>query len=168
MNRRTFLKTVGAVVAVVSVPVVSAIAKPEPKWTKFSEAYPKVGQKVIVASKISTLGSIFGGVVDKVRNSYDGRFVSLSTTDDFYVGYSSDSYVVGISYSEEGKEVISTSDWIREKENIYPRDYIKFGVTDHECDYHKETYMWLPVNGEYPKIVPPIPFNPVYVELEKE
>ncbi len=196
LNRRTFLKTVSAAVAVISVPVIPAIAKTvksEPKWIRFSKATPKVGQKIIIASQVSVLGMICGGVVKKLSDSGMGsQYVALSTIDDFYVGYNG--YPIGISYSEKGKEILSTRDWIREREFIAPRDYSERNILPHDGDYHKDSYLWLPVNGDYsernilphdgdyhkdsylwlpvngdyPKTIPPIPINPVYAELEKK
>ena len=50
MNRRTFLKSVGAAVALISTP---AMAKVEPKWINFTEAMPKVGQKVALLTRFA-------------------------------------------------------------------------------------------------------------------
>jgi hypothetical protein len=167
MNRRLFLKSVSAAVAVISVPVIPAIAKPKPKWNRFSEATPKVGQKIMIVSEITTLGMICGGVVKELpnRKCVSSQYLALRTDDDFYVGYNG-GYPIGISYSEEGKEILSTRDWIREREFIAPRDYSERNVPPHDGDYHKETYLWLPVVGDYPKTIPPIPTNPTYAYLE--
>lgn len=167
MNRRTFLKTVSATVAVVAIPAISAIAKPELKWIKFSEATPEVGQKIICVSQVSVLGMICGGVVIELpdRKSWKSQYFALSTMDDFYVGYNG-GYPIGLFYSEEGKDVLSTRDWIREREFIAPRNYMEYN-SPHNGDYHKETYFWLAVDGEYPKTIPPIPTNPIFAELER-
>lgn len=45
MNRRTFLKTVGVTVAIITSP---AIAKQKPQWIRISEKQPDEGQKIIV------------------------------------------------------------------------------------------------------------------------
>lgn len=168
MNRRTFLKSVGVAVAVVSVPVVSAIAKSKPKWIRFSEATPKVGQKVIIVSQVSLLGSICGGVVTELPDRpHVINSVALSTTYDFYVCYTG-GYPIGIFYSEEGKDVLSTRDWIREREFIIPRDYTEYRHDASFCHvgYDKDTYFWLAVDGDYPETIPPIPRNSVYDRLE--
>lgn len=166
MNRRTFIKSVGAVVAVISVPI--TLAKSESKWIRFSEATPKVGQKIIIASQVSVLGMICGGVVKEIPKSGCGSsYTALFTIDDFYVGYNGDN-PIGLFYTERGKEILSTRDWIRERELIAPRDYMKFRLGSHYGDYHKETYFWLAVDGEYPKTIPPIPRNPVFDYLESK
>lgn len=169
MNRRTFLKSVGAAVAVIAIPVISATSKPEPKWIKFSEATPKVGQKIIIVSEVSVLGMICGGVVKELpdRECVSSEYFALRTDDDFYVGYNG-GYPIGISYSEEGKEILSTRDWIREREFIVPRDFSECHLTPHLGEYHKKSYFWLAVDGDYPKTIPPIPTNPIFAELENK
>jgi hypothetical protein len=185
MNRRTFLKTVGAAVAVISIPAIAKTSYKtdsykmtmvdwqkdfmplKPKWIKFADAQPKVGQKIIIVSQVSLLGSICGGVVKELPDRpRDSKNVALSTTDDFYVGYTG-GYPIGLFYSEEGKDVLSTRDWIREREFIIPRDYTESVRSDpYYIGYDKETYFWLAVDGEYPKTIPPIPRNPIFDELE--
>lgn len=169
MNRRTFIKSAGAAVAVITITGPAMAKTPEPQWIYFAEKTPKVGQKIIIASDISTLGMICGGTVVRLPVTNCGSaYTALSTIGDFYVGYYSDSYVSGFFYSEEGKEVISTRDWIRKKENIRQIEALNHRSLPHYGDYHKESYIWLSVNGEYPKTVPPIPSNSVYNYLENK
>ena len=187
INRRIFLKSVGAAVAVISVPAIAKaktfyktdsykmidwqrdFAKYGQRWISFSEEMPKVGQKVIMASEVTALGFISGGVIAAIhdRSSCGSSYVSLSAVDDFYVGYHSSRDAIGLFYSEKGKEVISTRDWIRENESVVLKNYTRHNLSSHYGNYYKDSYLWLAVDGDYPTTIPPIPINPVYAELEK-
>lgn len=189
MNRRTFLKAVGVAVAIPTIPAIAKtsyktdsykfemidvqydFAKYEPTWIKFSDEMPKVGQKVIIASHVSVLSSISGGVV--VKNTKGEKFsppyATLCTVDDFFVNHSSD-HSFALFYTEKGREVISTRDWIKSEEDgyIYPKDFTNEKQRVHSGVYYGEHYFWFAVDGEYPKTIPPIPRNPVYDELESK
>lgn len=52
MNRRTFLKSIGAAMAVISTPAM-AKAKAESKWINFTEQMPKVGQRVAMFTRFN-------------------------------------------------------------------------------------------------------------------
>jgi hypothetical protein len=168
MNRRTFLKSVGVAVAVISVPAI-AIAKPKPKWISFADEMPKVGQKVIIASQVSVMSSISGGiVVDNTKGEkFSHPYSTLCTIDDFFVNHSDD-HSFALFYTEKGREVISTRDWIKREEEayIYPRDFTNEKQRVHRGGYYSKHYFWMAVDGEYPTTIPPIPRNHVYDELE--
>ena len=182
MNRRTFLKSVSAAVAVISVPVIPAHAKLDPsiadddhiqyfspsKWVSFADEMPKVGQKIMIASQISVMSSISGGiVVENVKEEkFSHPYSTLCTIDDFFVNHSED-HSFALFYTEKGREVISTRDWIkREYGYVYPKDFTNEKQRVHRGGYYKERYFWLPVKGDYPKTIPPIPRNPFYDYLE--
>jgi hypothetical protein len=186
MNRRTFLKTVGAVALAISAPITLAKEKPialtiidsqydfmprQPQWIRFTEEMPKVGQKIIITSHVSILGSISGGVV--VENTKGEKFsppyATLCTVDDFYVNHSSD-HSFALFYTEKGRDVISTRDWTKSEEDsyMYPKDFTNERKRVHSGVYYKEHYFWLAVDGEYPKTIPPLPRNPVYDYLENK
>jgi hypothetical protein len=168
MNRRTFLKSVGAAVAVVAVPVIPATAKSEPKWICLSDEMPKVGQKIMIASQISVMSSISGGiVVENVKEEkFSHPYSTLCTIDDFFVNHSED-HTFALFYTEKGREVVSTRDWIkREEAYIYPKDFTNEEQRVHRGGYYSKHYFWMAVDGEYPTTIPPIPRNRVYDELE--
>jgi len=132
MNRRTFIKSVG-IGAVSLLGTSSIFAKnKEPQWIKFTDQLPEENQKIIVSypDKEST---VYGGTVSEISNN---------TKKDFFITIIVDFEICKKFFRNTMK-------------NKKYRTTSLFRHVDKYTSSHNRS--WIPVNGEYPKILPPFP-----------
>ncbi len=187
MNRRTFLKLTGAAIAgLIVTPSIKAepvilhgvdwqqdfadFGERRQRnhtlvWIPFTYATPQVGQKVLIASTSIHSNYIRGGtVIDRYVGTRDGSdFVTIPMKRDFSGRKRSDDNCIFAVYSDEGKKAIATKQWLALDGHTKITDFSK--TEDKYIDspnymgtcFLKSHHCWMPVEGEYPDNIPPIP-----------
>ncbi len=143
------------------------------QWISFLDKTPKVGQKIIITDSWEgmSLRDIRGGVVQDLRkiklgvlmdSKFNKVFITVPMKKDFEYREYSDFYIYNI-FSEEGEKVINSREWLKSKKEPFVNDFKEWDdsidkkVWYNETSYRKSYYYWLPINGEYPTTLPPIP-----------
>ncbi len=132
MNRRTFLKLTGATAVLAATPLSLAGKKEIPQWIRLTEQLPEVGQKVVMCC----LGT-------EKTTAWHGRVAEVGVWGDNSVAYSVLKYEYYDTY--RGKKIVG-----RCSPNTWNNQLCFF------ADRSSYRY-WIPVEGEYPKTLPPFP-----------
>jgi hypothetical protein len=148
MKRRTFLKLTGATAVLATTPLTFAAKKEIPQWVKLSDQLPDIDQKVVVCEVGPDDVSAWYGRVEKNDIQLMGG--------NKYVPYSLILWEYYDLYSK-GKQKRSEKS-IRKYPTFYPR-IGEFNVLSFYGNKNSYRY-WLPVEGEFPKILPPFPSLP--------
>jgi len=155
MNRRSFLKNIGAVSILGFSNISFAKNKKELKWISFLDELPKVGQKLILASEYYiTLGTIR----KPCQKSEIFKNVVLVYKDSD-IAVSKNNYTL---YTEKGRELLRTKKWLGYSSNSNILDHVRFG-SELNNTYVKNgigygtNYYWMAIEGEYPDTIPNFP-----------
>jgi hypothetical protein len=183
MNRRTFLQSVGATLAVVAIPAKTAMAKtfkPKPQWINFVDEMPKVGQKVAVFTyfKGDSRNVLTGEVIKQEMDDRYGDIANTITIDakishtlDRFDGWQwwditlheSDWFIDRRSYyyvKPEIKRLIKKASWIKRSDSIrsyYERMIVPRHGLKVSTYVGRNASYWFPITEYIPKNLPAFP-----------
>jgi hypothetical protein len=131
MNRRTFLKLTGATAVLATTPLTFAEKKETQQWIRLADNPPKKGQKVVMCCLGSGRTTVWYGTIEET-----------GVWGDVDVAYSMLKFKKRVSY--QGNKLVK-------KCSAVPISLLCFFGNKTSYRY------WLPVEGEFPKTLPPFP-----------
>jgi len=169
MNRRKFLKvTEATAVATITTPIWGKIPN-TPQWIPINEKLPRIGQKIVLGnSRLLSGGRVISIEIELIKKSS----VKISMKRDFTTLYDYDGRQTYFVFSEEGNEILRTKQWMKYNKGsskIYDcrkvrgRLNVPTGMWLLACrdafvrSGYCSKYYWLPVDGDYPQTLPPLP-----------
>ncbi len=175
MNRRTFLKSVGVTVVVITTPF--SIAKAKPRWINFTEEMPKVGQKVALFTyfannrpNIST-GKVMSNDEADTQLRYWGyrgyKYPDHTVITKGYISYSLDGFFIdedvrAYDLVEDGEflgDKVKRAKWIKgDRISHYSSAMLipRHGLKISEYVGRNESY-WCPIDEYIPVNLPALP-----------
>ncbi len=161
MFRREFLKLVGIMPIVTST---LSIVEQKPQWIRLTEQQPRIEQKIILLAyhdHYRNYYGIGGGILKELdMGMSDKNHTAIISIAVDFIKYNGGSFLEHGAASKEGEKVIKSRKWLIPEKNskfkIYRNSY-QWKI--HTRSYYLTHYHWLPVDGEYPIDIPPIP-NP--------
>ncbi len=158
MNRRTFIALTG--MTTIGMPI-SAIAKQKPTWIPLTERSPKPGQKVIITGRMGPYHSLKGGLVvdERYPTKFKSNFASVPMIRDFEKRDHENGSVYH-TYATKWTKLVESRKWLKSKGLTWLKQHKKDNTKSQSfCHtlYRKTYYFWMPVDGEYPETLPPIP-----------